>query len=195
MLFLARQGWHVPLIPVLGRQRQEDICEFEVSLVYRVSSRTAKATQRNPVSTEKKRYPLPFFPSIRSEYCKLKYRKCRLESLHCRGVRFCKPLIVTTIPFIRVVSTVIFLVTDPSRGYALLICTSKLALCALPRNWKEKPSGHECALGIALRREVGEMPRPMGTQFCLVFHSHSKTFSSDSLGMVTQLLIPAWSTY
>lgn len=43
-------------------------------------------------------------------------------------------LIVTTVPFIRVVSTVIFLVTDPSRGDALLISTSKLALCALPRN-------------------------------------------------------------
>jgi hypothetical protein len=31
-----------------GRGRQ--ISEFEVSLVYRVSSRTARATQRNPVS-------------------------------------------------------------------------------------------------------------------------------------------------
>jgi hypothetical protein len=30
-----------------GRDRQ--ISEFEASLVYRVSSRTAKATQRNPV--------------------------------------------------------------------------------------------------------------------------------------------------
>ena len=27
-----------------------DLCEFEVSLVYRVSSRAARATQRNPVS-------------------------------------------------------------------------------------------------------------------------------------------------
>jgi hypothetical protein len=33
-----------------GRQRQVDINEFEASLVYRVSSRTAKATQRNHVS-------------------------------------------------------------------------------------------------------------------------------------------------
>jgi hypothetical protein len=33
----------MPLIPALRRQRQ-------VSLVYRVSSRTARATQRNPVS-------------------------------------------------------------------------------------------------------------------------------------------------
>jgi len=31
------------------RQRQEDFCEFEASLVYRASSRTVRATQRNPV--------------------------------------------------------------------------------------------------------------------------------------------------
>jgi hypothetical protein len=34
-----------------GRGRQ--ISEFEVSLVYRVSSRTARAAQRNPVSKNK----------------------------------------------------------------------------------------------------------------------------------------------
>ena len=34
------------LIPAFGRQ----ISEFEASLVYRVSSRTARATQGNPVS-------------------------------------------------------------------------------------------------------------------------------------------------
>jgi hypothetical protein len=38
-----------PLIPALGRQRQEDLCEFKASPVYRVSSRTARATQRNLV--------------------------------------------------------------------------------------------------------------------------------------------------
>jgi hypothetical protein len=37
-----------PLIPALGRQRQVDLCEFEASLVYRMSSRTARAIQRNP---------------------------------------------------------------------------------------------------------------------------------------------------
>jgi hypothetical protein len=37
-------------MPALGRQRQVDLCEFETSLVYRVSSRTYKATQRDPVS-------------------------------------------------------------------------------------------------------------------------------------------------
>jgi hypothetical protein len=33
------------LIPAFRRQRQVDLCEFEVSLVYTVSSRTARATQ------------------------------------------------------------------------------------------------------------------------------------------------------
>ena len=32
-----------------------DICEFEASLVYRVSSRTARAIQINPVSKKKKK--------------------------------------------------------------------------------------------------------------------------------------------
>jgi hypothetical protein len=35
-----------------GRGRR--ISEFEASLVYKVSSRTARATQRNPVSKNKK---------------------------------------------------------------------------------------------------------------------------------------------
>ena len=47
----AGQWWHTPLIPALGRQRQVDLCECEASLVYRTSSKTARAvTQRNPVS-------------------------------------------------------------------------------------------------------------------------------------------------
>ena len=47
----AGRWWRTPLIPALGKQRQEDLCEFEDSLVYRVSFRTARATQRNPVSS------------------------------------------------------------------------------------------------------------------------------------------------
>jgi hypothetical protein len=59
---LAWEWWHTPLIPALGRQRQRGreaerqkgrgrwISEFEASLVYRVSSRTATAIQRNPIS-------------------------------------------------------------------------------------------------------------------------------------------------
>ena len=48
---MARQWWHRPLIPALGRQK---ISEFEASLVYRVSYRTARATQRTPVSKNRK---------------------------------------------------------------------------------------------------------------------------------------------
>ena len=38
------------LMPPLWRQRKMDLCEFGANLVYRVSSRIAKATQKNPVS-------------------------------------------------------------------------------------------------------------------------------------------------
>jgi hypothetical protein len=44
--------WHTPLIPALRRQGQT-ISEFEASLVYKVSSRTARAIQRNPVLKSK----------------------------------------------------------------------------------------------------------------------------------------------
>jgi hypothetical protein len=44
----------MPLIPALRRQRQA-ISEFEASLVYKVSSRTARVIQRNPVSKKPKR--------------------------------------------------------------------------------------------------------------------------------------------
>jgi len=37
------------LIPGFGRQRQADLFEFKTSLVYKVGSRTARATWRNPV--------------------------------------------------------------------------------------------------------------------------------------------------
>jgi hypothetical protein len=37
-----------------GRSRQ--ISKFEASMVYRVSSRIARAIQRNPVSEKKKKY-------------------------------------------------------------------------------------------------------------------------------------------
>jgi hypothetical protein len=49
-----RWWWPMPLISALRRQRQVDLIEFEASLVYRVSSRTARATQRNPVSKKLK---------------------------------------------------------------------------------------------------------------------------------------------
>jgi hypothetical protein len=43
--------WLMSLTPALRRQRQEDLCDFEASLVYRASSRTA---QRNSVSKTNK---------------------------------------------------------------------------------------------------------------------------------------------
>jgi hypothetical protein len=42
-------------LPRLRRQKQADLYEFKARLVYRVSSRTARATQRNPVLNS----PLP----------------------------------------------------------------------------------------------------------------------------------------
>lgn len=44
----AGQQWPMPLIPALERGRQ--IPEFEASLGYGVTSKTARATQRHPVS-------------------------------------------------------------------------------------------------------------------------------------------------
>ena len=38
----------MPLIPALRRQRQVDLCEFKARLIYRVSFKIARATQRNP---------------------------------------------------------------------------------------------------------------------------------------------------
>lgn len=41
-------------IPASRRQRQVDFCELEASMVYRVSSRTTRTTQRNLVLKKKK---------------------------------------------------------------------------------------------------------------------------------------------
>ena len=41
--------WHTHLISALRRQKQVGFCEFKASLLYRVSSKTAKAIQRNTV--------------------------------------------------------------------------------------------------------------------------------------------------
>ena len=51
----ARQWGRTPLIPALEGQRQVDLCEFEASLVFIVSSRTTRGvTQGNPTSKKKK---------------------------------------------------------------------------------------------------------------------------------------------
>jgi hypothetical protein len=53
MVLRAGQWWCTSLIPALvGRDKW--ISEFEASLVYKVSSRTARATQRNSVSEKQK---------------------------------------------------------------------------------------------------------------------------------------------
>jgi hypothetical protein len=53
----ARMWGCTLLIPALGRQRQAEFCEFKASLVYRVSSRTARATQRDLVLNKQKQKP------------------------------------------------------------------------------------------------------------------------------------------
>ena len=40
----------MPLIPAFLEQRHTGLCEFKASLVYRVSSKTTRATQRKLVS-------------------------------------------------------------------------------------------------------------------------------------------------
>ena len=45
----------MPLIPAFRKQKKADLRKFEASLVYKVSSRTARAvTQRNPVLKREK---------------------------------------------------------------------------------------------------------------------------------------------
>jgi hypothetical protein len=52
-----------------GRSRW--ISEFKARLVYKVSSRTAKATQRNPVSKGKKKRVLPLLSILANMSCHL----------------------------------------------------------------------------------------------------------------------------
>jgi hypothetical protein len=54
MSAFAGQWWLTPLNPHLGG-RGRKISEFKANLVYRVSSRTSRDTQRNPVSKTKKK--------------------------------------------------------------------------------------------------------------------------------------------
>ena len=56
----ARWWECIPLIPELRRKKQVDLCEFVASLVYRVSSRTARTvSQKNPVSKNKTKQKKP----------------------------------------------------------------------------------------------------------------------------------------
>jgi hypothetical protein len=62
--------WHTPLILALWRQRQRqaDLYDFKASLVYKESSRTARATQRNPVSKQQPTCP-HILPAIIKNSC------------------------------------------------------------------------------------------------------------------------------
>jgi hypothetical protein len=58
----AGQWWCTSLIPETWEQKQGDRYEPEASLVYRVSSMMAGATQRNPVSKNKNKTKHVFIP-------------------------------------------------------------------------------------------------------------------------------------
>lgn len=51
---LARQWWCICLIQAFRRQRQAYRYKFKVSLIYTVSSRTARLIERDPVSRKAK---------------------------------------------------------------------------------------------------------------------------------------------
>jgi len=49
--------WLMPLIPAPERQRKADVSEFEASLLYKVSSRTARTTYRETLSCKTSKTP------------------------------------------------------------------------------------------------------------------------------------------
>ena len=49
----ARWWWLKPLVSALKSKKQVDLCEFKANLVYGLSSRTSRATQRKTVSKTK----------------------------------------------------------------------------------------------------------------------------------------------
>lgn len=55
---LGQAWWHIPLIPALRRERQADHCKSETKLIYTVSSRTSRATLKDPAGKEKWRKEL-----------------------------------------------------------------------------------------------------------------------------------------
>ena len=46
--------WYMPLIPAHGRQKWPDLFNFKASLIYISTSRTARTSQRDPVSNKTK---------------------------------------------------------------------------------------------------------------------------------------------
>jgi hypothetical protein len=62
-----------------GRGRQ--ISEFEASLVYSLSSRTARATQRNPVSKNQNKRKKKGVKSQKLDSNSAKMNSCRIENV------------------------------------------------------------------------------------------------------------------
>ena len=56
--------------PNTWRQNQSDLCEFEASLVYRVSSRTARATEKACLEKKKKEFQKQQFIKVSLEVLK-----------------------------------------------------------------------------------------------------------------------------
>lgn len=56
MVDTSQAWWCIPLLLELGRQRQVVNYEFKASLVYTKSSRSARITQREPVSNNKPKH-------------------------------------------------------------------------------------------------------------------------------------------
>ena len=68
----------MPLIPVLRGQRQAylPIFKFKASLVYRASSRTARATQRNPVLKQQQKHnKIIIIPKAKNKDKKIRERE------------------------------------------------------------------------------------------------------------------------
>jgi len=55
------------LIPALGKQRQAELTEIKVSLVYSVTSKTARVAWRNPVSPSCPCSPQANRPSLKEK--------------------------------------------------------------------------------------------------------------------------------
>jgi hypothetical protein len=101
------QWWRTPLIPALGRQRQ---AEFEVNLVYRVSSRTARATQRNFVLKKQKtkqNKKRTWVLSI-SLFLELMWSHMAVSLGLKKKIRFCNPHRLTTFVCLSVCLSVCF---------------------------------------------------------------------------------------
>jgi hypothetical protein len=124
----------MPLIPAPGRQRQENLCEFMGSLVYRVNFRTARTTKKPKKKKKNKKQKTKQKPKTKTIFKK----KCGCEfSLHtclctmCVGSQVLKLQILQNSVSLRPSwSTYKF---QDSRGYRererKVICNNPLFIC------------------------------------------------------------------